>query len=101
MSIAEQEQYVVTIGDRPLTLTDVRQRDGIAGQVEVGARIIYSNGEESITRFYGSVYGGPITMSIEGTLGIPLQIRVEDPKRFGERLDREWVLRFYGVEDDQ
>lgn len=76
------------------TVTNVRRRNGIAGQIEVTCKVRYEDADESPASFVGSTYGGSVVAFIPG-VG---QVRVSDPGRFGAFEDdpEGWVRRYYG-----
>ena len=75
------------------TIERISKVIGIAGQLSYTARVSYSGEEPMMVEFVGSAYGspGPITMITRAT-----QAHVYDPGRFGEKLNEEWVRRFFG-----
>lgn len=76
-------------------LLRVRRTPGIAGLVVVHAYPQYPGEDVMHVVFVGSVYGGPVFTRLYALGGD--QIRVQNPERFGETLDEDWVRRFYGL----
>lgn len=72
-------------------LSDVRRRNGIAGQISYSVDVTYPGEETETLTFVGSTYGGPVLMvSPTGA-----QTFVVDAGRFG-KFGPAWVRRFFG-----
>lgn len=64
---------------------------GIADQVFYRVTVHYGYGPAQHVVFVGSEHGGPVVMVTDGNV----QTFVTRPKRFGERLNEDWVRNFY------
>lgn len=83
------------------TITSIRRKGGIAGQVQYTATVRFEGEFAAATTdatFVGNVYGtpGPVQI-IVGELG---PIHVHDAGRFGDTFDELWVRRFYAEGED-
>lgn len=81
------------MSERP-DLSEVRRRNGIAGQISYSVDVTYQGETVETLMFVGSVYGGPVVMvSPNGA-----QTFVVEPSRFGE-FGPAWIRRFFGYDD--
>lgn len=77
----------------PPTVLRAAVMPGIAGQVAVSAQVGYGDSTPLHVTFVGNVYGGPVVM-VTGYGSTFVDRDVRD--RCGEKLDVEWVMRFFG-----
>lgn len=77
------------------TVTNIRRRNGVAGQFQLSATVQYPDEPASIIVFVGSVYGPPITMITPSGAQVFVSDRVLD--RIGRTLNPEWVRQFFAT----
>lgn len=84
---------VTTEEDTRPVVHDARMTHGVAGAVQVVAQVGYPGEAPRHVTFAGSVYGGPVVMVTGfGSHYVDQSVR----ERCGERLNVEWVMRFFG-----
>lgn len=76
-------------------ITNVRKRNGIAGEYQISASVQYADEPADTVTFQSSVYGPPIVMI---TAGIPRGVFVSERvlDRCGRKLSADWVRAFFG-----
>lgn len=80
------------MSDAP-TVTNVKRRNGVAGQFQISASVRYPGEAASTVTFVGDTYGGPIVMVTPDGHQIIVSSRVTD--RIGSKLTPEWVRAFF------
>lgn len=76
------------------TIHKIKRTDGIAGQFAYDVSISYPGEPVGTVGFVGNAYSESIYMVTEN-LG---QSRVDNPERFGPKLNEEWITLFFTVE---
>ena len=74
-------------------VTNIRKRNGIAGQMSVTVAVQYPDEDAQDITFIGSEYG-PVVMLREGWP----QDFVSEPRRFG-KFGTKWVEKFFGGQE--
>lgn len=79
-------------GSTPAVVSHVTRREGIAGQYEVTADVVYDQ-TRHVARFVASTYGGPVVAIMES--GAQVFVARTVLERLGSRVDEAWVRGYF------
>ncbi len=73
------------------TVTNIKRHNGVAGQYSYTAKVQYPGEDTGSIEFVGDTYSQHVIM----VMGNGAQVLVRDPWRHGDKLNPEWVRRFF------